>query len=167
MALPSAALEVLGYLAVVGIGTLCFLLDRLGPNGAAVLAVLQLFTPIVLAWNRFDQGRHPCFLFLCVLMLFQGGRLAAYCLGNEPEPLRVRALLYRPFDLSVPEVCKDARFISIRKGESLERVLARAVSDNEARSQAIKRGREVASQYTWEKCGRETLACIVSANKVT
>ena len=88
-ALPGAAFEVLGYLAVVGVGTLCFLFGWLSPNGAAVLTVLLLSTLIVLAWNRFDQGRHPCFLFLCALMFFQGGGLLAYCLGTDMDPLRV------------------------------------------------------------------------------
>ena len=98
--MPAAALEVLGYLTVVGVGTLCFLLGWLSPNGAVVLTVLLLSTLIVLAWNRFDQGRHPCFLFLCTLMFFQGGKLLTYCFGAQDSPLRVRVLTYYAFDIS-------------------------------------------------------------------
>ena len=98
--MPTAALEVLGYLVVVGVGTLCFLLGWLSPNGAVVVTVLLLSTLIVLAWSRFDQGRHPCFLFLCTLMFFQGGRLLTYCFGAQDYPLRVRVLTYYPFDIS-------------------------------------------------------------------
>ncbi len=59
---------------------------------------------------------------------------------------------------SVPEICKDAPFyFDPQDGESLERVLARAVSDHEGRKQAIARGREVAAQYTWKRCAQETL----------
>lgn len=101
--IPAAAFEVLGYLGVVAIATLCFLLGWLQPNGAAVLTVLLLFSLIVVAWKRFDQGRHPCFLFLCVLMFFQGGRLLAYCFGAESEPMRIRLMVYQPFNLARDE----------------------------------------------------------------
>src|SRR5664279_2094382 len=101
--MPTAAFEVLGYLGVVAIGTLCFLLGWLQPNGAVVLTVLLLSSLIVLAWKRFDQGRHPVFLFLCVLMFFQGGRLLAYCFGAETDPLRIRVMVSRPFNISRDE----------------------------------------------------------------
>jgi O-antigen polysaccharide polymerase Wzy len=103
LALTTAAMEVLGYLAILGIGSLCFLLGWLSPNGAAVLTVILLAVLIVLAWKRFDQGRHPCFLFLCMLMLLQGGRLVAYCAGVVTDPLQVRALTPIPFTVSRDE----------------------------------------------------------------
>ena len=74
LAVPMACFEVLGYLSVVTVGTLCYLMGWLTPNAASVLTVLLLTSLIVLAWKRFDGGRHPCFLFLCTLLLFQGGR---------------------------------------------------------------------------------------------
>src|SRR5664279_3926087 len=86
LAVPTAAFEVLAYLCVVAIGTLCFLLGWLSPEGAGVLTVLLLAFLIGLAWSRFDQGRHPCFLFLCTLLLFQGGRLIGFCLKVTPDP---------------------------------------------------------------------------------
>src|SRR5271157_5305555 len=104
LSLPGAALEVLIYLAGVGLGTLCFLLGWLSPNGAAVLTVLLLASLIVLSWRRFDQGRHPCFLFLGTLMLFQGGGLLAYCLGADNDPLRVQIMTPIPFYVSRDEV---------------------------------------------------------------
>ena len=100
MPLPAVAFELLGYLAVVGVGTLCFLLGWLSLNGAVVLTVVLLSTLILLAWERFDQGRHPGFLFLCTLMFFQGGGLLAYCLGAENDPLRVQAMTPNPFYVS-------------------------------------------------------------------
>ena len=99
LAVPTAAFEVLGYLSVVGIGTLCFLLGWLSPEGAGVLTVLLLAFLIVLAWNRFDQGRHPCFLFLCTLMLFQGGRLIGFCLGVTPDPFEIELMTPLPFSI--------------------------------------------------------------------
>src|SRR5208283_5890328 len=90
--LSMAAVEVLSYLGVAGIGALCFLLGWLQPKGAGVLTVLLLVSLIVLAWKRFDDGRHPCFLFLCTLMFFQCGGLLAYCLGVDTDPLRVQVM---------------------------------------------------------------------------
>ena len=100
LAVPTAAFEVLGYLGFVGIGTLCFLLGWLTPDGAGVLTVLLLASLIVLAWKRFDQGRHPCFLFLCTLMFFQGGGLLAHCLGADNDPLRMQLFTPNPFYVS-------------------------------------------------------------------
>lgn len=91
--IPAAAFEVLAYLAVVAVATVCFLLGWLPVNGAIVLTVVLLATLIVMSWINLDQGRHPCFLFLCMLMLFQGGRLIAYCLGAESQPMQVVLML--------------------------------------------------------------------------
>jgi hypothetical protein len=103
LAVPGACFEVLGYLGVVGMGTLGFLLGWLQPKGAVVLVTLLLVSLIVLSWKHFDQGRHPCLLFLSMLLLLQGGRLLTYCLGSEPDPLKVRVLTHDPFDLSRDE----------------------------------------------------------------
>jgi glycosyltransferase involved in cell wall biosynthesis len=60
---------------------------------------------------------------------------------------------------SIPEVCQDAPFyFDPADQDSFNRELVRAMSDQDARKQVIKRGREVAAQYSWEKCGQETLA---------
>src|SRR5271167_1222736 len=99
LAAPTAALEVLTYLCVVGIGVLCFLFGWLTLNAAAVLTVVLLGSLIVLAWKRFDQGRHPCFLFLCTLMLFQCGRLIGFCLGVTPDPFEIELMTPLPFSI--------------------------------------------------------------------
>ncbi|HTZ57188.1 MAG TPA: O-antigen polysaccharide polymerase Wzy [Acidobacteriaceae bacterium] len=100
LAMPMACFEVLGYLLMVAVGTLCFLMGWLTPNGAAVLTVLLLASLIVLAWKRFDGGRHPCFLFLCTLLLFQGGRLVGFCLGVTPDPFAIELFTPAPFSVS-------------------------------------------------------------------
>ena len=67
---------------------------------------------------------------------------------------------------SIPEVCQDAPFYFDPEDQgSFNRELLRAISDEEARKQAIERGREVAAQYSWEKCGQETLALYRNANE--
>src|ERR1019366_6886165 len=67
------------------------------------LGTLLLLGLIVLAWNRFDGGRHPCFLFLCMLMLFQGGRLISYCLGGLADPFYIEFMTAHPFTISRDE----------------------------------------------------------------
>jgi glycosyltransferase involved in cell wall biosynthesis len=60
---------------------------------------------------------------------------------------------------SIPEVCRDAPFyFDPADQDCFQRGLLRAINDEDARKQAIERGREVAAQYSWERCGRETLA---------
>ncbi len=103
LAVPAAAFEVLAYLSVVGVATFFFLMGWLSSNGAAVLTTVLLSVLIVLAWTRFDQGRHPCFLFLCTLLLFQGGRLVGYCLGITPDPFVIELMTATPFGVSREE----------------------------------------------------------------
>jgi glycosyltransferase involved in cell wall biosynthesis len=60
---------------------------------------------------------------------------------------------------SIPEVCGDAPFYFDPMDQgTFSRELVRAISDEDARQQSITRGRQIAAQYSWEKCGRETLA---------
>jgi hypothetical protein len=90
--IPAAAFEILAYLGVVAAASLAFLAGWLPVNGAVVLTVALLASLIVLSWVHLGQGRHPVLLFLCSLMLFQGGRLIAYCFGAEPDPMQVELM---------------------------------------------------------------------------
>jgi len=99
--IPAAAFEVLGYLSAVALASLCFIAGWLTPNGAAIVTVVLLTTLIALSWTNLGQGRHPCFLFLCTLLLFQEGRMIAYFLGADAAPLRVRVIAPRAFNLNI------------------------------------------------------------------
>ena len=60
---------------------------------------------------------------------------------------------------SIPEVCRDAPFyFDPADQNSFNGELLRAMNDESARQRVIARGREVAAQYDWQKCGEETLA---------
>ncbi len=60
---------------------------------------------------------------------------------------------------SIPEVCQDAPFYFDPEDQGcFNRELLRGINDEDARKRVIERGREVAAQYRWEKCGQETLA---------
>jgi oligosaccharide repeat unit polymerase len=100
LAVPSAAFEIPALFALVGAGALAFLLGWLTPEQAGVLTLCLLLGLDILAWNRFGHGRHPCFLFLCILTVLQGGRLIAYCAGVEPRPMRIGSFTTFPFDIS-------------------------------------------------------------------
>jgi oligosaccharide repeat unit polymerase len=99
-AMPVAALEILSLSAAVGMATIAFLAHWLTPNQGVVLDALLLVLLLGLSWRNFNQGRHPCFLFLAMLLLCQGGRFLTYSLGSEPDPLRVRIETRIPFDIS-------------------------------------------------------------------
>jgi hypothetical protein len=74
-ALPVAAIEVMLLCAGVTVASLCFVVGWVTPNQAVVLTTLFLVLLLGLSWKNFNQGRHPCFLFLGMLLLLQGGRL--------------------------------------------------------------------------------------------
>lgn len=60
---------------------------------------------------------------------------------------------------SIPEVCLDAPFyFDPQDQQSFTCALLHAIEDEKARRQAIERGHKVVAQYSWEKCGRQTLA---------
>jgi hypothetical protein len=90
----------LALLAAVALGTLGFLLGGLSCGTAAILTALLPLGLAGLAWKRFDQGRHPCFFFLCLLTLFQAGRLLVYGTGSiVTDPFRVTLMTPYLFDI--------------------------------------------------------------------
>jgi hypothetical protein len=97
--IPAAAFEVLAYLTVVASATLAFVAGWLTVNAAVVITLLLLSSLIILSWINLGQGRHPVFLFLCTLMLFQGGRLLSFCLGGVEHPLQVQLMQDSPFSI--------------------------------------------------------------------
>ena len=98
--MPIALVEVLGLAALVLAAAAAFTLHWFAPDTGVVLTALLLVALLVLSWKNFNQGRHPCFLFLGMLLLLQGGRMITYCLGSEADPLRVRIETRFPFDLT-------------------------------------------------------------------
>ena len=101
--LPGAAIELCVLFVLLGLGMLAFAFGWLSVAQAAGGAAVFLCCLDLLAWFRFDQGRHPCFLFLCVLTLLQAGRSLAYLLGDGSNPLRIAGIAPHPFDLTRTE----------------------------------------------------------------
>lgn len=98
--IPIAAFETIAYLAIVAMACLAFAAGWLSVNGAVVLTVLLMGSLIVLSWIQLGHGRHPAFLFLCTLMLFQGGRLIAFCFGQLADPMAIGLMRDYPFVVS-------------------------------------------------------------------
>jgi tyrosine-protein kinase Etk/Wzc len=102
-AIPGSAIELGVLSAIFGLGILAYLLGWLSPEQAAGSAAIFLSCVCLLAWRNFDQGRHPCFLFLCVLTLLQSGRSVAFLLGDGSHPMRIAGIAPHPFDLTRSE----------------------------------------------------------------
>lgn len=96
----AAALEMLASLAYIAVATLAFVLGWLSCEGAVVLTAALLLLLLILAYKRFDGGRHPCFFFLGTLTLFQGGRLVAFLAGGDFELRQITLLTWYQFAVS-------------------------------------------------------------------
>jgi glycosyltransferase involved in cell wall biosynthesis len=95
---------------------------------------------------------------------YAGARLFIYPSFNEGfgfPPLEAMSLDCPVLASQIPatvEVCGDAPlYFDPADQAAFSRELLRAAGDEGARRQAIERGREVASRYSWAKCGEETL----------
>jgi len=85
----TAFVEISSLLAVVAGSSLLVAAGVLPESGCIWLSVILLSTIVWLSWYRFDGGRHPCFLFMVMLFVFQGGRLAGYILGAKKDPMYI------------------------------------------------------------------------------
>jgi len=92
-------IELFVLLTVVGVGVIFALCGVLSLNGCIWLTLAILVVTFCLAWIRFDGGRHPCFLFLGTLLLFQGGRLIGFACDVTDQPMQI--VLMSPAPVSV------------------------------------------------------------------
>ncbi len=94
-----AAIEGAVYLGMTGLGVLACSLGLMGVRGAVWLTLLLVGGLFLLSWKRFDGGRHPCFLFLGLILVFQCGRLFGYITGFLDDPFRIEVQSPMPFDI--------------------------------------------------------------------
>jgi len=95
----AVVLEGAGYLLLCTAGAVAFQLNWISMGDLVRLAVFLLFGLLILAWKRFDGGRHPYFLFLLLLLLCQAGRLIGYTFGYLDDPFQVTLQTPIPFDI--------------------------------------------------------------------
>ncbi|WP_321474144.1 O-antigen polysaccharide polymerase Wzy [uncultured Paludibaculum sp.] len=65
----------------------------------AVLVTCGLAGLLAMTWLRFHRGMHPLWLFLGLLLLFQGGRLLAALMGVDGDPYLIDLQSPIPFTL--------------------------------------------------------------------
>lgn len=114
------SLEFTAFLATILVGSGAYLSGLLSIRGASVCTLFFVLFLIVRAWRTFDGGRHPCCLFLCLILLFQGGRLLAFVFGLIPDPFVIDLFTPTPFDVSARtsaifllSICLSSLFIYI------------------------------------------------------
>lgn len=95
------ATETTAYLSALLVSAILVMAGVLSLT-ACIWISLLLFTGLLyIAWRRFDQGRHPCFLFLALLLLFQMGRLVGFALGVVKDPFSIVVQTLMPLHISV------------------------------------------------------------------
>lgn len=94
------AIEAAAWLSALTLGVLLVVLNVLGIRGASLLCILFIIGLIYAAWRNFDGGRHPCFLFLGMLFVFQCGRLPGFWTGFPDDPFMASGMF--PFSVSLP-----------------------------------------------------------------
>jgi oligosaccharide repeat unit polymerase len=96
----STAIHTALYLTALLASVVLTLSGVLSLYGCLWLALLLYAGLLALTWRTFDGGRHPCFLFLCMLLLFQMGRLVGYALGAITDPFNVVVATLIPLTVS-------------------------------------------------------------------
>lgn len=93
-------LEITAWLTLMVLGRLALTLDLLPIREASVLCVILMSGLMIAAWYNFEGGRHPCFLFLVMLFVFQCGRLLGYFTGYPQDPLNIEVQVLIPYGVS-------------------------------------------------------------------
>jgi hypothetical protein len=106
-----AAVEIALPLAVVATTASLVFLGVLGLDACIWITLILLCAMLFLSWKRFDGGRHPCFLFLGMLLIFQGGRLVGYAAGLIDNPMQIVVSVATP--LSVSTVAAETTLLII------------------------------------------------------
>jgi hypothetical protein len=96
----STATQTAFYVAALLIAAVLALSGAVDLTACLWISLLLNLSLVLLAWQRFDGGRHPCFLFLAMLLLFQMGRLVGYVAGATHDPFGVVVATILPIQVS-------------------------------------------------------------------
>lgn len=96
----STATQTAFYLSALLVSAVLVLSGVLSLTACLWLTLVLFISLLLVAWHRFDGGRHPCFVFLGLLMLFQMGRLVGYALGATHDPFDVVVQTLLPIQVS-------------------------------------------------------------------
>jgi oligosaccharide repeat unit polymerase len=92
-------IEPVVYLLVLAIAAAFAVADLLPLTAFIWIGIIFVLSLMISAWNSFQRGRHPCFLFLGMLLLFQMGRLIASRLSDKIDPFQVVVQTAIPLDV--------------------------------------------------------------------
>lgn len=106
------AIEAASWITLVALGTAANSIWPIPVEVCAVFTALVLTVLLFSAWRRFDGGRHPCFLFLAMMVIFQGGRLIGFVLGVTREPMQIEVATAVPLNVS-SESARIALFLIV------------------------------------------------------
>ncbi|MGJ5813781.1 O-antigen polysaccharide polymerase Wzy [Paludibaculum fermentans] len=98
-AIPMAWMESFALAAVVSLDYLAIRAGWLTPEQHSVVVTAGLAGLLVMTWLRFHRGMHPVWLFLGMLLLFQGGRMVAALMGMDGDPYLIDLQSPVPFTL--------------------------------------------------------------------
>lgn len=97
---PLAWMESFALAAVVSLDFLAIRAGWLTTEQHAVIVTVCLMGLLLMTWLRFHRGMHPVWLFLGMLLLFQGGRMVAMMMGIEGDPYLIDLQSPIPFTLT-------------------------------------------------------------------
>jgi hypothetical protein len=96
----SSAVHSVFFAAAICVSAVLVLSGVFSADGCLWICLLLYTALLALAWRTFGGGRHPCFLFLGMLLLFQMGRLVGYALGATKDPFNVVLATLIPITVS-------------------------------------------------------------------
>ncbi len=96
----SGVVEIGAALAIISLAAFLVLVGAMPERACVWLAAAMLMALVWLSWKRFDGGRHPCFLFMGMLLVFQGGRLVASLTGIAKHPMDIVVATTAPIQVS-------------------------------------------------------------------
>lgn len=111
----SGIVEVGCLLAVVSLAAFLVLVAAMPERACVWLAAILLMALVWLSWKRFDGGRHPCFLFMGMLLVFQGGRLVTSMTGLTKHPMDIVVATMQPIQVS-PSAAEVTLLIVVLSG---------------------------------------------------
>jgi len=96
----STAIQTAIYFTALLVSAVFVLSGAVSLYGCLWIGLVLYAGLLTLAWRTFDGGRHPCFLFLAMLLLFQMGRLVGYAFGATTDPFNVVVQTLIPITVS-------------------------------------------------------------------
>ena len=105
---PAGIVEFFVLSLMLTAGCCLWLLGLLTLPVAIWLTCFFLIALVFQCWYQFDGGLHPVFLFMGLLLVFQGGRLLGYITGAVEDPFRIELQTWVPF-----EVHSESKFLSL------------------------------------------------------